>query len=91
MKKATSDIPMTAQQARVHAYMVGYQQRYGVPPSFAAIGRYMGFKSPLNSVTCHLEYLLLKGAVIALKRGKRRQFVAIPVPSSQEQAHASTA
>ncbi len=91
MEKSTHATPMTAQQARVHAFMVRYQQRYGVPPSFAAIGRHMGFKSPLNSVTCHLEFMLRKGAVIALKRGKHRQFVAIPVPSSQEAAHASTA
>jgi hypothetical protein len=82
---------MTAQQARVHAFMVQYQQRYGRPPSFVEIGRHMRFKSPLNAVSCHLEFLLQKGAVIALKQGKYRKFVAVPVPSLQEQAHASTA
>jgi sugar-specific transcriptional regulator TrmB len=82
MKKAkeASAIPMTFRQARVYAYMVRYQQRYGEPATFRAIGRYMRFKSPLSSVHTHLELMVRKGAVMTIQQGKKRRYVAIPAP-----------
>ncbi len=78
------------QQARVHKFMLDYQRQHGMPPSTCEIARFLGLKGTTGAYQ-HVLALLRKGAVVAHPRGLVTQYLAVPLPSPKEQAHASTA
>lgn len=78
---------LTARQAEVLRAIARHYRRHGVPPTVRDLCKALGIASP-NGVTCHLEALARKGAIVWRQDGRSRGIVLAACAEAAKRAAA---
>jgi repressor LexA len=78
---------LTARQAEVLRAIARHYREHGVPPTVREVCEAMGFSSP-NALSCHLEALARKGAIVWRQDGRSRGIVLAACEEAAKKAAA---
>lgn len=72
----TATEPLTPRQREIHRWILGYQAKQGLAPSFRNVMAEFGLKST-NAVKCHFDAMVKKGCMRRVGHGISRAWIAV--------------